>query len=57
MKNQQSILAIIVVFLILITYGFTREVEQNEYQVNKIGASDKVVLFCKWLFLVCRSNF
>jgi len=25
MKNQQSILAIIVVFLILVTYGFTRE--------------------------------
>ena len=24
MKNQQSILAIIVVFLILITYGFTQ---------------------------------
>ena len=45
MKNQQSILAIIVVFLILITYGFTREAEQNEYQVNKIGASDKVAYF------------
>jgi len=57
MKNQQSILAIIVVFLILITYGFTREAEQNEYQVNKIGASDKVAYFASGCFWCVESIF
>ena len=57
MKNQQSILAIIVVFLILITYGFTREAEQNEYQENKISDSDKVAYFASGCFWCVESIF
>lgn len=57
MKNQQSILAIIVVFLILVTYGFTREAKQNEYQVNKICASDKVAYFASGCFWCVESIF
>jgi peptide-methionine (S)-S-oxide reductase len=57
MKNQQSILAIIVVFLILITYGFTREAEQNEYKENKISDSDKVAYFASGCFWCVESIF